>query len=170
ERTVPGGLTASAARPPARAARLHGPRWGHGSNRVPTGGRVERSPPPSARSGRDVSAAGRRAGGPTALEDRPTALEDRSTALERRAVPVRRRAHHLAEPLTERRRRPEARLPRDPLHRVVAVLQQVLGAPHPGPQQPLHRRGARLLAEPAAEGALAHPRARRHRTQGDLPG
>src|SRR5690606_16423404 len=88
ERTVPGGLTASSARPPARAARLHGPRWGHGRNRRPAGGRVERSAPPSARSGRGVSAAGRRVGRPAALEDRPTALEDRSTALERRAVPV----------------------------------------------------------------------------------
>src|SRR5690606_36751301 len=70
ERTVHGGLTASSTRPPARAARLHSPRGGPGSNRVPSGGRVERSPPPSALSGRGVSAAGPRVGRPASLENR----------------------------------------------------------------------------------------------------
>src|SRR5690606_42062147 len=71
ERTVPGGRTPSRGRPPARVPGLHDARWGHGSNRGPTGGRVGRSPPPSARSARGVSAAGRRVGRPAALEDRP---------------------------------------------------------------------------------------------------
>src|SRR5205823_4661507 len=70
------------------------------------------------------------------------------------------RAAPGAEVVTQRGRVAEPGPVGDRVHRLVALLQQLLGQQDALPDQPALRRGAGVLYEPAGEGPFGHVRAR----------